>query len=369
MMKNTTKSKFYSLDPILATNSTYNMIIGERSNGKTYACLKYGLFNFLQGNGQTAYLRRWQEDITGSRGSEVFSSLVANGEIEKLSNGEYSGIYYYSRRYYLCNYDDNGKPIYNEDDLFCYSFALSDVEHNKSVSYPKITTIVFDEFLTRDTYLRDEFIKFMNTVSTIVRQRTNVKIFMLGNTVNRFSPYFNEMGLNNITGQEQGTIDIYSYGKSKLKVAVEYCAESKHKKENNFYFAFNNPKLKMITSGAWELDLYPHCPVKFNSNDIQLIYFIIFNGKIYQAEIVEKDGAMFTYIHNKTTPIKNTDEDIIFSLEHNPKPNYSRSIIRPNSFLKINSIIREFFENDKVFYQDNEVGDAINNYINECKKL
>lgn len=36
-------SEFYSLEPILSKNATYNMIIGERSNGKTYAVLKYSL--------------------------------------------------------------------------------------------------------------------------------------------------------------------------------------------------------------------------------------------------------------------------------------------------------------------------------------
>ena len=35
--------EFYSLDNILKNNAHYNIIIGERSNGKTYACLKYGL--------------------------------------------------------------------------------------------------------------------------------------------------------------------------------------------------------------------------------------------------------------------------------------------------------------------------------------
>ena len=38
MMKNT---DYYSLDKILSKKATYNLIIGERSNGKTYAVKKY----------------------------------------------------------------------------------------------------------------------------------------------------------------------------------------------------------------------------------------------------------------------------------------------------------------------------------------
>ena len=68
---------------------------------------------------------------------------------------------------------------------------------------------------------------------------------------------FAEMGLTHIDKMKQGTIDVYTYGTSELTVAVEYCESMKGSKENNYYFAFNNPKLNMITSGAWELNLYP----------------------------------------------------------------------------------------------------------------
>ena len=312
------KNKYYSLNSILKTNATYNVIFGERSNGKTYSVLKYGLEQYYKTGGQIAIVRRWKEDITGRRASDIFSSLNANDEVRKVTKGEYEGIVYYAGKFYVCNYDESGKAIYNIDtDCMGYVFALSDMEHNKSISYPKITTILFDEFITKFTYLQDEFVLFMNTVSTIVRQRTDVKIFMLGNTVNKYCPYFAEMGLNHILEMEQGTIDIYTYGKSELKVAVEYCASISINKKNNFYFAFNNPKLEMITTGAWELDIYPHLPSKYRPKDVALRYFIIFNDNIYQAEIVSLDGEMFTYIHEKTTPIQDEDNDIIYSLEYN----------------------------------------------------
>lgn len=361
------KEKYYSLDNILKTNSTYNIIIGERSNGKTYACLKYALEQYFKNGGQFGIIRRWQEDIRGKRASSIWAGLIANNEIEKVSQGKYTGIHYFSGRFYLCNYDDNGKAIYNDNDLIGYTFALTDMEHNKSISYPYITTLIFDEFLTRGIYLPDEFVIFMNTISTVVRNRANVKIFMLGNTVNKYSPYFKEMGLNHITKMKQGTIDVYTYGNSNLRVAVEYCAHSGVTKENDYYFAFDNPKLQMITTGAWELDIYPHLPVKYKPKDVLLEYFIKFDGQIYQCNIVEVDGNMFTYIHEKTTPIKDDDNDIIYSLEYSHKMNYNRSIYRPKNQLQRR--ILYFFEHDLVYYQDNQVGDAINNYLKIARGL
>lgn len=360
------KVKFYTLENILKKNCVYNVIFGERSNGKTYSVLLHGLTEYCNNGGQLAIVRRWKEDITGRRASDIFKALTENNEVERISNGKYTGITYYASKFYLCNYDENNKPVYNLDtDCFAYTFALSETEHNKSISYPRITTILFDEFMTKHIYLNDEFVLFMNTISTIVRQRTNVKIFMCGNTVNKYCPYFSEMGLTHILEMKQGTIDVYTYGESELKVAVEYCSNTQTRKKNNFYFAFNNPKLHMITGGAWELDIYPHLPTKYKPHNVIFTYFIEFNSNLFQCEIVDINGEMFTYIHKKTTEIKNPELDLIYTLEYNYRLNYNRNIYKPVSSLQ--KRILWFFQTDRVFYADNETGDCIANYLKICK--
>lgn len=361
--------KYYSPGAINRKNATYNVIFGERSNGKTYALLKQSIEYYLKDGSQTAYVRRWQEDITGRRASRLFSALCENGEVEKLSKGEYTGVHYWAGKWFLCTYDENGKPIYSDQDIICFSFALSAGEHDKSTSFPKINTIVFDEFLTNKIYLQDEFVLFMNTISTIVRKRDNVKIYMLGNTVNKYCPYFAEMGLEHIQKQKQGTIDVYKYGESKLTVAVEYCAsvQDKNSPTVNKYFAFNNPKLEMITGGAWELSLYPHLPFKYKPKNVVLTYYIEFNDNIFACEIIELDDQVFTYIHAKTTPISKPDNQLIYSLDYNSKPNYNRNMFNPMT--KAQQRILWFFKHDKVFYQNNNIGDAISNYLKTCKKL
>ena len=358
--------KYYSLNKINKKDATYNVIFGERSNGKTYATLKQALENYFDNGSQFAYIRRWSVDVQPKRMNNLFNAIIEDGYLEKLSGGKFTAIFYRTGRFYLCTYNDKGKPIYNEEDIIGYAFSLSENEHNKANSYPRVTNIIFDEFLTNKIYLPDEFILFMNTVSTIVRQRTNVKIYMLGNTVNKYCPYFKEMGLTNILSMKQGSIDLYTYGDSKLKVAVEYADSKKKFKKNNFYFAFNNPKLKMITGGAWELNIYPHAPVKWLPKNIIFTYFIDFNDNIYQCEIINKDTNVFTYIHEKTTPIKNPDKDIIYTLDYNPKINYNVNILKP--LTDYQNKITWFYTHDRVYYQDNNVGDAINNYLKICKR-
>lgn len=358
--------KFYSLKNILAKNAQYNIIFGERSNGKTYSVLKYALEKYAKTGEQLAIVRRWQDDFTGKRGQTMFDALVSNNVIAKATNSEWTNVYYYGSRWFLCYYDENNKRVIDEQP-FAYGFSLTSMEHDKSTSYPNITTILFDEFLTRQTYIPDEFVLFMNVISTIIRQRNNVKIFMLGNTVNKYCPYFNEMGLKHISKMKQGDIDVYKYGDSKLTVAVEYASPTKRGKDSDLYFAFDNPKLQMITGGSWELDVYPHSPIKIKPSDILFTYYIKFDCETLQADIVFSDEKeiIFTFIHSKTTPIKDPDNSLIFTTDYSANPNHIRNITKPTT--NITKKIYQHFKTDKVFYSTNDVGEIMRNYILWCK--
>lgn len=369
--KSSSQLEYYSYDRILAKNCKYSIIFGERSNGKTFGGLKMILKKYIESGyiEQSAYIRRFEEDYKGKRGQSLFEAIVSSGVLAELTT-EWTGIKYYSSRWYLTKTSIDGHVIM-QDRPFMYGFALNTMEHDKSSSYPNITTVIFDEFITRQYYLTDEFVIFMNVLSTIIRQRDNVRIFMLGNTVNKYCPYFKEMGLKHISEMKQGDIDIYSYSNSKLSVAVEYSTmgNKKSEKASNPYFAFDNPKLQMITGGSWELDIYPHLPHKYTPKDILFTYFISFEEALLQCEIVQltTDSGIpicFTYIHEKTTPIKN-ETDVLFSPVYSPLPNHYRDMRRPID--NLSTKIASFFRKDQVFYQDNEVGEIVRNYLIWCK--
>ena len=356
------KGKFYSLKNILKTNAVYNVVFGGRSNGKSYAVHDYGIRRYWEKHEQMAIIRRYRDDFTGKRGVQMFDNQSYTGNIKRITGGVWDSVYYWRSAWYLSRRDENGELVHDENP-FCYGFALSAMEHDKSTSYPNVTTVLFDEFITRSIYLNDEFVTFMNVLSTIIRHRTNVKIFMIGNTVNKYCPYFKEMGLTHVKDMREGDIDVYRYGDSDLRVAVEYSV-NKVGKESSMYFAFDNPKLSMITGSAWEIDLYPHCPVKYKPKDILMIYFIQFDDACMQCEIVNTGETLFTFIHKKTTPIQNPDKDIIYTPEYNPRPNYSRKITKP--VYEWQKKIYWFFQSERVYYQDNETGEVIRNYLNWC---
>lgn len=365
------KERYYRLDKILKEKALYNVIIGERSNGKSYAVQEHGIEEYYKTGKQMALIRRYELDFQGKRGQETFAGLVSshNGQrISELTNGQWTGIKYYASKWYLCKQDEGFGKIITDDRPFCYAFALTQQEHDKSTNYPNVTNILFDEFLSRSGYLPDEFITFQNVLSTIIRDRDDVTIFMCANTVNKYAPYFKEMGLYHIDKMQQGTIDVYRYGeKSELTVAVEYCGNPDQrdtKKASDKYFAFDNPKLNMIRTGAWEISIYPHLPIKYEKRNIKLMYFIVFNNAILQCEIVKCNGYTFTYVHRKTSELKLLKKDIVFGENYSPSFRIRRNLLKP--FDDTGKLILYFYKTEKVFFQDNEIGEIMRNYLHWC---
>lgn len=366
--------KYYDISKLIKTGKDcrYKICFGERSNGKTFQILLHAVKKHVKTGGQLAVLRRWQEDFKGKRAATYFDSLVCDGEgknrIKELTKGKYDRVYYYGAKWYLAYFDEENKKVIPAPDPFAFAFSISNMEHEKGNSYPYVTTIFYDEFMTRGVYLPDEFVLFMNSISTIVRARDNVEIFMAANTVSLHGcPYFKEMGLTHVEKMKKGDIDIYNYGDSGLKVAVEYCDSPNIFKPSDVYFAFDNPKLKLITQGAWEFDIYPHLQDKYEQKDIVFIYFIKYEDHILQCDIVIKDNQAFTFIHNKTTPIKNEDKDIVFTTEADQKNNFFGRLTKPAN--KAGKKILYFFANNKVFYQSNEIGEIVNRYLNWSNNL
>src|SRR5574344_1440820 len=117
--------KYYSLKKIMSENADYNIIIGERSNGKTYAVLEKILTDYVNEKKEGAYIRRWKDDILGKRGDNVFSALCENGTVKKLTNDEYETIIYTKASWHLAKYDNESKRMKADKNAFCYAFALS----------------------------------------------------------------------------------------------------------------------------------------------------------------------------------------------------------------------------------------------------
>ena len=125
----------------------------------------------------------------------------------------------------------------------------------------------------------------------------------------------------------------------------------------------------MITGQGqvWEIDIYPHLPQRYAPKNVLFTYFILFDGEMLQAEIIQTETAVFTYIHRKTTPLQDEEKDLLFTPEHSALPNQRRNILKP--YDKLGERIAGFYKREKVFYQDNETGEIVRNYLKWCKAV
>lgn len=352
-------SKFYSLKNILKKQAQYYLIFGERSSGKTFATLELILKNYWKKGEQGAYIRRWGDDIKGIRGSNIWSGLIDADKIREITNGEYEGVVYKGRAFYLARFNEKLQRMVPSEEPFCYIFAISEDERIKGANYPRITTVVFDEFMTRSYYLPNEFKRLLSIVSTIARQRDNIKIFLLGNTVNEYCPYFEEFGINHIVKTMQpGDIREVAYEDRDAKVVLEWTEPNVDGKASDIYFE-GFDKSGMITTGKWETLQYPATPYSIKEEMITFKFYINFNDEVMQGDVVENKDDYFIHIHKKTTDIK--DEYPIYQLDFDPSPQYYTSLTRGRD--KCSGEIAYLINSNKIFVQNNRIGEMVRNYI------
>ena len=112
--------KYYNIKHLInkVPDAKYYVVFGERSNGKTYSSLNHCLERYFSHGEEFAIVRRYREDLKGKNGASMFSSLIQNKVIEKLSKGAWNGLYYYSQRWYLLK--TKRLPIGDRFFLLCF---------------------------------------------------------------------------------------------------------------------------------------------------------------------------------------------------------------------------------------------------------
>ena len=90
-----------------------------------------------------------------------------------------------------------------------------------------------------------------------------------------------------------------------------------------------------------------------------------FDTEKFECEVIMKNESLFTFIHRKTTPITEKNYPV-YSTQILARYNYSANILFPRN--EVEKFILLQFRDKKVFYQDNEVGESIRNFLMYCQK-
>lgn len=246
-----TSKDYYNIRPLLEKAGDINIIWGQRSNGKTYSALKYALETFKSSGRTFVYVRRWAEDIVVKNMSKLMSPLP----IEEIF-GEGASVSF-AKGAFMINIPDE------EPQVMGWAISLNQVAHTKSQTFVNCKIVILDEFLQlkSERVLRDEFDAWEQTLSTILRTTNDAQIFILGNSVSKYSPYFTPYGVDP-NGIKQGEIQeilLPNETGAPTKVVAEYCKFNiKVGKKTSKYVRGS----KMAKTGEWEIEEVaniPHC--------------------------------------------------------------------------------------------------------------
>lgn len=290
------KKIHYNLDNIDKLGARFNLIYGERSNGKSYQVKhKKGVEKYLKTGRRFILMRRWKEEITSEKIEQYFQDV----DVAKLTDGKYNCITLYRKCLYLSIYDnETGKT--KRFDKIGYVVALSTEQNYAGASYLDVDDIIFEEFMSRSVYIPNESNKLMNFYATVDRKRLTTRLWLVGNTISRVCPYINDWGLHSvISSQKQGTIKeiVINGNEEKIKIAIEYC------KSTGQSSGTIGTNAEMINTGAWETQPQPHLPKSLNC--YKKLYTFGFQFKSfkflcdYLMDIETKEVCWFIYPYFK----------------------------------------------------------------------
>lgn len=216
---NIDRSIYWNINKTLTYNALFNFIVGNRGGGKSYGAKKRCIDNFIKKGEQFGYIRRYRDDLKKPM-EQFFQDIIWEyPDYEFCIQGEN----FYCRE--KTEEQKNGKkPPWTKEQICGYGFTLSTANNKKSISYPNITTIVFDEFLLEvgtQRYLSNEVEKLLNLYETVARpgsEHPRVVLIMLANAISITNPYFLYFNLKMPTKKNKQGIYIWRDKSGKLLV-------------------------------------------------------------------------------------------------------------------------------------------------------
>ena len=186
------------LQELIDTDAEYLMLLGERSNGKSYA-VKWRLFKDWYEKGEEfIYLRRWDTDIKGKKVRDYFADLEQRTDgarpIYELTGGKWEYIEAYRGELFLARLNEDG-TVTRDVRRIAHVMNLTGETHYKSGQFPKVSAILFEEFITATGYIPREVEALFSIVSTVFRRKRG-RVYMIGNTLVPVCPYFNEWDIH-----------------------------------------------------------------------------------------------------------------------------------------------------------------------------
>ena len=118
---------YYELGNLLGRNKIMNIVIGQRGCGKTFQAKKWAVKKFIETGKEFIWVRRYKTELKSLQ--SFFDDIVSEGYFDSHS------------------LEVKGKTAYIDGQIAGHFVALSVSANQKSVPYPNVDKIIFDEFM------------------------------------------------------------------------------------------------------------------------------------------------------------------------------------------------------------------------------
>lgn len=272
---------YYSRNDLLSYNALFNFVVGERGTGKTYQFKDWAISDFIKNGNQFVYVRRYKTEFKDI--GNFFDDMI-----KKYPNHKFSVGY--------------GK-FFIDNKIAGFYIPLSVAITKKSVAYPNVNKIGFDEFILEKSslhYLPNEVNAFLGLYETIARDRNNVRCLFMANSVTLINPYFLFFDL-----QVSKTKRFWTFKNNDLVVELTDLEEFKeHKKQTRFAKIIDGTDFsKYSIDGEFVADNYEF--IENKTPNSYYLFTMVYKGENIGIWCDSKSGLMF--VSNKvdlTYPLK-----------------------------------------------------------------
>ena len=206
--------RYYNKDRLFSYRAYMMFSISERGLGKTTCAKMWCVDDFIKRGYRFAWVRRYNTELTGDKKLKIEGCV--KDFFKKIKK-------YYPKH----TFEIKGNHAMIDGKDAGVFLALSTSQNMKSVDFPNVNKIIFDEFIIKVnkalTYLSDEVELFLDLMSTIFRPMEDNeddgtrrdRVWLMANAITFANPYFYFFGIKPFKQQ-------YSQDR-KRGIVVEQC--------------------------------------------------------------------------------------------------------------------------------------------------
>lgn len=299
---------YFTAKYILSKGASLNLVLSDRSDGKTFDTKRDALEEFEKDETITVYMRRFKTEITEEMYNTFFNEVIEKEKYMRFALWDFKG----DKRGVKVR--KNGEKKWKQ---IVYFMPLTMSGKLKSqIHVSKIKRIYYDEFIPLDgVYAKNECNLILEFYKSIDRDRDTTQMVILGNKISPFNPLFDYFNIDlEITGEkirlyQDKTLAVQIYANKEHR---EVRSESKFNKlvKGTKYDDYNSGgilealNIKIIKRDGGEY-LYSFKTVKgegsiwYKNGIIIVSTYLRKDGFILTDTIYNIDREQFTILHGK----------------------------------------------------------------------